>query len=387
MPLIYVIRVALIPKDEKDDPPLGDEDTKYTSIDMETIARAPILSDEADIYKEDPENENLEAYGLFVPTFPTDAKRVWSILLACFCLSSAWQHVKKFASQQNGRRAWCTLHDHFFGGDKVNTMVADILSTLKSLHCSGDWRNFTFDKCCTAHVDQHNYHAALAEWNVKPLEETMKIHYFEGGITDPSFASVRSTIMVDCTKFQEFDALMRLYVNYKRSQKAEAPTHQARNVSALQGCGGGRQGHGGRGRGKQGGSGGCLSGGVPQEEVDKVTTIEAWYYSPEDYAKFTPARKQKHFQPMCAAKATRSPAKTSNSSATVAELTTTISVVSAAELAISELTAATTKRAAAECGETNDSDAIGEPKWGRNRNNPAVAGRQENVPKTKKPRT
>jgi hypothetical protein len=379
---VYVIRVALIPEDEKDDPPFGDEDTKYISIDMETIARAPILSDEADIYEEDP--ENLKAHRPFVPTFPTDAKKVWAILLACFGLSSAWQHVKKFASQQNGHQAWHTLQDHFFGGDKVNTMVADILLTLKSLHYSGDRRNFTFDKYCAAHVDQHNRHAALAEWNVKPLEETMKIHYFEGGITDPSFASVRSRIIVDRTKFQEFDVVMRLYINYKRSQKAEAPTHQARNVSALQGRGGGRQGCGGRGRGRRGGPGGRLSGGVPQEEVDKVSTVEARYYSPEDYAKFTPAKKQKDFQLLGAAKAARSPAKTSTSSATVAELTTAVGAVSAAASAISELTAATTKRAAAECGETNDSDAIGVPPWGRNRNNPAIAGHQEHVTKKSK---
>ncbi len=116
-----------------------------------------------------------------------------------------------------------------------------------------------------------------------------------------------------------------------------------------------------------------------------MTTVKAWYYSPEDYAKFTLAKKQKHFQLMRATKAARSPAKTSNSSATVAELTTVISTVSAAASAISELTAATTKCAAAECGETNDSDAIGEPEWGRNRNNTAVAGRQEHVPK--KPKT
>jgi hypothetical protein len=382
MPLMYVIRVALIPEDGKDDPHVGDKDTKYTSIDMEMIARAPILSDEADIYDED--LENLEAYGPFVPTFPTDAKKVWAILLARFGLSSAWQHVKKFASQQNGRQARRTLHDHFFGEDKVNTMVADILLTLKSLHYSSDQRNFTFDKYCTAHVDQHNCHAALAEWNVKPLEESMKVHYFEDGFTDPSFASVKSTILVDCTKFQEFDVVMHLYVNYKRSQKAEAPIHQARNVCALQGCRGGRQGRGGCGRGGQGGPGGCLSGGVPQEEVDKVSTIEAWYYSPEDYAKFTPAKKQKHFQLMRAAKAARSPAKTSNSLATVAELTTAISAVSAAALAISELTAAPTKHHAAECEETNDSNAIDVPPWGRNRDNPAIAGCQEHMPKRPK---
>jgi hypothetical protein len=176
---------------------------------------------------------------------------------------------------------------------------------------------------------------------------------------------------------------MRLYVNYKRSLKAEAPTHQAHNVSALQGCGGVRQGRGGGGRGGQGGPGGRLSGGIPQEEVDKVLTVEARYYSPEDYAKFTPAKKQKHFQLMRAAKAAR-PAKTSNSSATEAELTTAVCAVSAAALAISELTAATTKRAAAECEETNDSDAIG-VSWGHNRDNPAIAGRQWHLPK--KPKT
>ncbi len=371
---MYGIRVVLIPEEEKDDPPFGEEGTKYISVDMEMMAHAPILSDEADIYDEEP--ENLEAYGPFVPTFLTDTKKVWS---------STWQHVKKFASQQNGCQAWRTLHNYFFGGDKVNTMVADILLTLKSLHYSGDQRNFTFDKYCTAHVDQHNRHAALAEWNVKPLEKTMKIHYFEGGITDPSFASVKSTILVDRTKFQDFDAVMGLCVNYKRSQKAETPTHQAHNVSALQGHGGGRQGHGGRGRGGQGGLGGRLSGGVPQEDVNKVTTVEAKWYSKEDYAKFTPAKKQKHWQLMQAKKVTDNPGRTNNTSATVAELTTAVSGVSAAALAISELTVATTKCTAAECGETKDNDVIVKPKWGCNHNNPAVAGRQEQVPKCQRP--
>jgi hypothetical protein len=127
-----------------------------------------------------------------------------------------------------------------------------------------------------------------------------------------------------------------------------------------------------------------LSGGVPQEEVDKVTTVEAKGYSKEDYAKFTPAKKLKHYQLMLAKKATGNSGQTNNTSATVAELTTAFSAVFAAALAISELTAVTTKCTAAECVETNDHDAIVEPKWGRNRNNPAVAGRQEHVPKKPK---
>ncbi len=115
-----------------------------------------------------------------------------------------------------------------------------------------------------------------------------------------------------------------------------------------------------------------------------MTTVKAWYYSPEDYEKFTPAEKQKHFQLMQARKAARNSGRTNNSSATVAELTTAVSAVSAAASAISELTTATTKRTAAECEETNDDDAIVEPEWRCNHNNPADTGRQEHVPKRPK---
>jgi hypothetical protein len=144
VPLLYIIRVALVPEDDNDNPAFGEEDLKYTSVDMEMIARAPILSDEADTSDDD--TSDLEANGPFVPTFPVDSKKVWVILLACFGLSSTWQYIKKFANQQNGCQAWRTLHDHFFGGDKVNIMVPDVLLTLKALHYSGDCKNFRFDK-------------------------------------------------------------------------------------------------------------------------------------------------------------------------------------------------------------------------------------------------
>jgi hypothetical protein len=66
MPLLYVIRVALVPpEDDDDNPAYGNEDSKYIFIDMEMIARAPILSDEADTSNED--TSDLEANGPFVP--------------------------------------------------------------------------------------------------------------------------------------------------------------------------------------------------------------------------------------------------------------------------------------------------------------------------------
>ena len=53
VPLVYVIRHQLIPKDEDDDPSFGDDDTivgksKYTSHDHEAITRCPILTEDCD---------------------------------------------------------------------------------------------------------------------------------------------------------------------------------------------------------------------------------------------------------------------------------------------------------------------------------------------------
>jgi hypothetical protein len=113
----------------------------------------------------------------------------------------------------------------FLWGGQGQFTCSDILLTLKTLHYAGDHKNFNLNKYCTAHVEQHNWHATCAEFNVAALEESTKIHHFEDGITDLSFNSVNSTIMVDCQKFKEFVAVMQLYANFKGSQKPEALTH------------------------------------------------------------------------------------------------------------------------------------------------------------------
>jgi hypothetical protein len=53
VPLVYVIRHILIPKDDDNDPAIGEEDaanglSKYTSIDHETITRCPIVTKDVD---------------------------------------------------------------------------------------------------------------------------------------------------------------------------------------------------------------------------------------------------------------------------------------------------------------------------------------------------
>ena len=49
-----------------------------------------------------------------------------------------WKHVKKFTATQNGWQVYCTLHSHFFGKDKVDTMRNNIISSLKAKIYQGE---------------------------------------------------------------------------------------------------------------------------------------------------------------------------------------------------------------------------------------------------------
>mgnify|MGYP006185970011 FL=1 len=297
VPLVYVIRHILIPEEPDRDPPFEDEDepSAYGSHDHETIARCPILADSADY---DLEYDELEIQGPFVPTYITDSKKVWSILHALFSTSSVWQHVKKFTVTQNGRQVYRTLHSHFFGKDKVDTMRNDIISSLKAKIYQGDRKNFNFDKYCLAHVAEHNRYASLVEYGVNPLEESMKILYFEDGIKDPSLDAARNAILVDRTRFQDFESVMNMYVTSKRSQKSDPGVSQGRQLSAVTGGRGGGRGGGGAGRGGRGRGdpNARRKGLVSQADMDKATHIENKHYPDEVYAKFTPAEKARHWQ-------------------------------------------------------------------------------------------
>ena len=113
VPLVYVIRQQLICEEEDEDPTLGGANSKYTSHDQESIARSSILTKCADLNLT---YTKLEADGPFVLPFLINSKKVWAILHTLFSASDIWQHVKKFASMQNGRCIWRTLHIHFLGG-------------------------------------------------------------------------------------------------------------------------------------------------------------------------------------------------------------------------------------------------------------------------------
>jgi hypothetical protein len=258
------------------------------------------------------------------------------------------------------------LHTHYFGGDKVDLMASNILTTLKNLHYSGDRTNFTFDKYCTAHAEQHNRHSALQEFGVKPLEERDKILHFQQGIKDPTFKPVCSSIIVGKVdgKFQDFDSVMTTYMTFKRAQKSLTPTLRVSAESTNSG----------------GWRSGAKRGLPPQSEIDKFTHIEKRRYSKEEYRNFKPTKKARLWQlynpgvtPGTGKKSSgKRPAESTDSK--VAALTT---AVSSAVTVLSSLSNATAKLADPAASETPDTPGCNDVS---NRNNPALA-RQTQCPK------
>jgi len=255
--------------------------------------------------------------------------------------------VKKFTANQDGRQVYRTLHSHFFGKDKVDTMRNDILASLKLKIYQGDRKNFNFDKYCLAHVAEHNRYASLVEYGVHPLEESMQILYFEDGIKDPTLEAARNAIMVDRSRFQDFDSMMHMYGTSKRSQKSESSVSPGRQISAVTGGRGGGRGAPRRGGCGRGDPNARRKGLVSQAEIDKVTTVENKHYLEEVYAKFTAAEKAKHWQLRKLGKehgtSNSGGRKTKISVANVSDFATAISSTVSAISALSDTTKHTNK--------------------------------------------
>jgi hypothetical protein len=175
-----------------------------------------------------------------------------------------------------------------------------ILKNLQSYKFDAERRGFTFETYVNKHVEQHNLHHELTDHGVDPLSEQMKTLYFKDGITDPRLNSVASTILVDRDRYDTFDKVKNVYLTYSRNITPPSDTAAARDRRGVSSVSG--RGHG-RGRGSQSdtrsgrGTGRSRSDGLPSQiEVDRCTHIEARYYPPSEYNKFTAAEKAKHFQ-------------------------------------------------------------------------------------------
>jgi hypothetical protein len=103
---------------------------------------------------------------------------------------------------------------------------------LQSLQYDGNRRIFNFNKNVALHVAGHNDHNDLGEYGVEPLTESLKILWFQKGITDMSINAVWASILTAPANFLTFTAVQEAYVNFKLTQKATEPP-KARQVASL----------------------------------------------------------------------------------------------------------------------------------------------------------
>ena len=307
VPLSYVVRHKIFPyqDDDERDIPCGEANSKYQTIDEELEARAPILNYRADYDGYDPlETDEYEKTGPFHPSFLADTKKVWSVLHAMWGTSGVWTHVKSFDKTQNGRQVYRTLMRHFFGGNKVSTMMTGVHTALRGLTYSGDTKHFTFDKYVTNHVNQHNTADRLTDYGAAKLDEHIKIDYFMTGIKSSEFDATKNNVTANRDNFTDFDTVKNLFVEFRRLQHASRPAGTSRTIASV-GRGGGRSSAGrggggrgsGRGRGEKNASYEDRKKRIPtQAEVDRCTHIVNKKYTDEEYRDFTEAEKQKLWQ-------------------------------------------------------------------------------------------
>jgi hypothetical protein len=232
------------------------------------------------------------------------------------------------------------------------------MTRLQSLAYDGDRRNFDFNKYVALHVAGHNDHNDLGEYGVEPLTESLKILWFQKGITDKSLDAVRASILAAPANYLTFTAVQEAYVNFKLTQKATEPP-KARQVSSFRAgrrSGTPRRSGGGRGQG----GGDRKKNLISKSELD-ACTVENKDYTTEEYNRLTPVQKQKLWM-------LRNPDQTPGTGPTRHRRGTSIASASSTG----------TKRSAdaSQEGDTANDDV----KWGRdrsgNRDNQAVAGRQ-----------
>jgi len=218
--------------------------------------------------------------------------------------SGVWTHVKSFDKTQNGRQVYRTLMRHFFGGNKVSTMMTGVHTTLHGLTYLGDTKHFTFDKYVTNHVNQHNTADRLTDYGAAKLDEHIKIDYFMTGIKSSEFDATKNNVTANRDNFTDFDTVKNLFVEFRRLQHASRPAGTSRTIASV-GRGGGRSSAGrggggrgsGRGRGEKNASYEDRKKRIPtQAEVDRCTHIVNKKYTDEEYRDFTEAEKQKLWQ-------------------------------------------------------------------------------------------
>jgi hypothetical protein len=249
----------------------------------------------------------LKEHGPFDPIFVQDSAKVYDILHSSWGTLQPSTHVCSAATKtKNGRKVFRVLHTHLLGSQQLMMSGNAIMTRLQSLQYDGNRRNFDFNKYVALHVAGHNNHDDLGVYGVEPLTESLKILWFQNGITDKGLDAVWASIPAAPTSYTIFTAVQEAYVSFKLMQKATKPPKACQVASMRAGrCAGTpRRSGGGCGQG-----GGDRKKNLPSKEELDACTIVNKDYSKEECARLTPTKQLKLWM-------IRNPGKTPSTGAT-----------------------------------------------------------------------
>ena len=296
IPLSYVIRFSAQVPVAHLDPPFGDDDSNYSSMDDEMIRRAQIYSRDVNVD---------EVKGPFSKVFLIDSATVYTLLEKAFGKTSFWTNARVYSKKKEGRKAWISLIRFHFGNDRATTMADLLRNKLMKAVFAGPKRSFSFTQYCNLHTSTHTSASEILmyqEDQTPIFSESNKIMLFQTGVTDPYFTTVKALISSQRYKYSTFDSVKEAYLNFMRtSPRPEyVPTNDPRHISATT-TNRYNQTRGGPGKGGPGKS----SKPPTQAEIDACDHIKCRKYSQAEYDKFTPAERAKHYQLKHAAGLTR----------------------------------------------------------------------------------
>jgi hypothetical protein len=119
IPLPYCTRYNAHVPAAHQDPPFGEDNSDYSSMDDEMIGRAQIYSQEVSV---DEDN------GPFSKVFLIDSATVFTLMEKAFDKTSFWTNARKYGKKKEGRKAWRALIKFHFSNDRALVM-AEMLRT------------------------------------------------------------------------------------------------------------------------------------------------------------------------------------------------------------------------------------------------------------------
>jgi hypothetical protein len=287
IPLPYTIRHDPNVTPAHLEPPFGEDGSPYVSMDDEMIGRGQVFSRDVDCDEDD---------GPFSKVFLIDAATVFTLMEKAFGKTNWWTNARQFSKKKEGRKAWRSLIKFHFGNDRVLTMAEALRTKLQNSNFSGPRRNFDFTKYCNLHTSAHTTADDLVmhqEDKTPIFSETTKIQFFQAGITDPYFATIKGIVNSSRYKFRTFESVKDAYVNFMRTSprpELAGPARDTRSISQTSTKRDNRSNQTGPNKTKDGPKK------LSQADIDACTHITLKQYTRAEYDKFTAAEKAKHYQ-------------------------------------------------------------------------------------------